>query len=801
MRSILFRLLLLLFQTTVSAQTLSIVDNETGFPIADVFVFSDDNLFANSTDKKGQIVLENATDEQVFFFQHPAYEMDSFSFKRLKEQDLFVGLIPNNILLPETTVKAFRLQESVREVSNTVEKITAKTIARQQAGTTADVLGQTGSVFIQKSQLGGGSPIIRGLEANKVLLVIDGVRMNNAIYRGGHLQNSLTIDPAVLDNALVVFGPGSLVYGSDALGGAMIFSSKNPRLSNKDKTVFSGTLSSRYATVNQAKTQHLDFNIGLKKWGFLSSITYNDFGDLTIGKNRTHGNPTWGQQLFYAQRINGEDQQIANENPNRLVNSGYRQFDLLQKIRFQPKEGHNLILNVQYSNSSDISRYDRLNDFTSDSTLKFSEWYYGPQKRLLTALNYEVKTASALADEWTATLAYQEIEESRINRDFNNANQKNRIEQLMIGSFNIDALKKIKEQHKLQYGLEWTYNDVQSTAFVRNINTEEISSDISTRYPDGKNFTQSTAVYTRYKWQISPKLLVNGGLRATLNQLQISYDNLPPLSIDFTESKDQHFALTYALGGIYYPNQQNRLAMNVSSGFRSPNIDDIGKIFDPTPNTVVIPNADVQPEYSHTFDINWQQKAKFVTYQVDAYVNYLTNLIRRTPATLAGADSLIYDGVPSKIFYNSNTAEALIYGFSLSGKIKLSKDFTFQQKVLFTKGIDLSIDEPLGHIPPIFGQSELRFTKQNFGFTVWSDFHLAKKLQDYSLNGEDKLEEALPDGTPAWYTINVRGHYDLGDHFTTNISLENLLDQHYIPFASGISGPGRNVVLSIVFRI
>ena len=76
--------------------------------------------------------------------------------------------------------------------------------------TTADLLGQIGSVFIQKSQMGGGSPMIRGFATNRVLMVADGVRMNNAIYRSGNNQNIISIDPFSLEDAEVIFGPGSI---------------------------------------------------------------------------------------------------------------------------------------------------------------------------------------------------------------------------------------------------------------------------------------------------------------------------------------------------------------------------------------------------------------------------------------------------------------------------------------------------------------------------------------------------------------------------------------------------------------
>lgn len=165
--------------------------------------------------------------------------------------------------LNEVVVSASKAEEKRADVPQQIQVLSARELAFQNNQTTADVLQQSGQVLVQKSQAGGGSPIIRGFEANKVLMVLDGVRLNNAIYRGGHLQNVITVDNAALEKAEIVFGPGSVVYGSDALGGVVHFYTKTPALSQQGaKPVISGNAFSRYATANQEKTGHVDFSIG-----------------------------------------------------------------------------------------------------------------------------------------------------------------------------------------------------------------------------------------------------------------------------------------------------------------------------------------------------------------------------------------------------------------------------------------------------------------------------------------------------------------------------------------------------------
>jgi hemoglobin/transferrin/lactoferrin receptor protein len=119
--------------------------------------------------------------------------------------------------LDEVVLSVFKRDAKTNRVAERVAVINAKEIIKLSPQTSADLLAAIPGIKVQKSQMGGGSPVIRGMESNRVMLVIDGVRMNNAIYRKGHLQNAITVSPNQLDKTEVVFGPSSVIYGSDAL--------------------------------------------------------------------------------------------------------------------------------------------------------------------------------------------------------------------------------------------------------------------------------------------------------------------------------------------------------------------------------------------------------------------------------------------------------------------------------------------------------------------------------------------------------------------------------------------------------
>jgi hemoglobin/transferrin/lactoferrin receptor protein len=266
-------------------------------------------------------------------------------------------------VLEEVTISVNRTATKIDETPQRVKIISAKEISQSQSQTTADLLQNTGSVAIQKSQAGGGSPVIRGFEASRVLLMIDGVRINNLIFRSGHLQNIINYDQNTLDRMEVLFGPSSTQYGSDALGGVVAMYSKLPVFKTEENKSLFGNISSRYSSANNEKTVNFSLGFSGKKWAYLGTFTTSDFGDVKQGKNGNMYKETWLKNS-YVDRINGEDTVLNNPNPYKQVGSAYSQFNLMQKFAFVPSKNTLHSFTFQFTGSSDINRYDRLSEFT-----------------------------------------------------------------------------------------------------------------------------------------------------------------------------------------------------------------------------------------------------------------------------------------------------------------------------------------------------------------------------------------------------------------------------------------------------
>ena len=233
---------------------------QNGEPIIGATVKTDDNKFADVTDIDGKVILRDLLYNDILNFSYVGYDVLRIPFFEIRKRGGKVIMREQQNVLAEIVVIG-RRDEVEADIPYTVQNITRKQIALTNSQTAADILRDHAGVFVQKSQMGGGSPVIRGFEANRVLLVLDGVRMNNAIYRNGHLQNAITVDASILERAEVIYGPGSLIYGSDALGGVIQYRTRDPKLyfgNDKDGYTSEVNVFTRHATANTEKTIHAD---------------------------------------------------------------------------------------------------------------------------------------------------------------------------------------------------------------------------------------------------------------------------------------------------------------------------------------------------------------------------------------------------------------------------------------------------------------------------------------------------------------------------------------------------------------
>jgi hemoglobin/transferrin/lactoferrin receptor protein len=701
--------------------------------------------------------------------------------------------------LNEVVISVNRWEQNLREVSSRVTKVGAQQIQFQNPQTAADLLGLSNQVFIQKSQLGGGSPMIRGFATNRVLLVVDGVRMNNAIFRSGNLQNVISLDANAIEETEVIFGPGSVMYGSDAIGGVMDFHTLNPRFSTDDKVKLTGNAFSRYSSANEERTGHLDFTVGLKKWAFTTSITKGFYGDLRMGSN---GPIEYTRPDYQMRDGNGNDVSVINPDANVQVSTGFDQLNVMQKIRFKPNENWSVSYGFHFSETSNVPRYDRLllktgNVFTS------AEWYYGPQKWMMHALNVNFVKATALFDQAKLTAGYQEYEESRHNRNFTGGNRNrrtDRFEAVKAFSVNIDFDKQLNPRANLFYGAEYVSNQVGSTARRVNI-VDGTVSGVSTRYPNGSVWS-STAAYASLRYKLAAKWLLNASARYTYVYTYAPFD-LTYFDFPFTEASLKNGAVNGSLGLIYNPTSNWKIYSNLSTGFRAPNVDDIGKVFDSTPGTVVVPNANLEPEKAYNAELGFTGKiAEGLTMDVSAFYTLLNNAIVRGRYTFNGQSQIDYDGTLSDVYALQNSSELSVRGFQVGLLWEITKNFKLTSNLNIQSGkekdIVTGLDYSPTHVAPTFGSIQLVYKKDAFQFSAYMNYQGEISYENLALTerADAHLYAKDANGNPfaaSWTTFHIKAAYTINKIFTFDVGVENLFDKRYRPYSSGITAPGRNI--------
>lgn len=778
-------------------QTVTILNKDTREPVSMATLSSTSTQAFSITNAKGEADISEFKNAERIEIRSLGYRTEVLSYQEIEEMGFEVLLTVSNLMLDEMVVSATRWRQLKVNIPSKVITIYPKVSSFQNPQTAADLLSFSGKVYIQKSQQGGGSPMIRGFATNRLLYTVDGVRMNTAIFRGGNLQNVINIDPFAIENTEVLFGPGSVVYGSDAIGGVMSFQTLTPQFSLSDKPLVTGKAVSRFSSANNESTYHFDINIGHKKWAFVTSLSSWDFDHLRQGSN----GPEDYVKDYFVQRINGTDVVIQQEDPLLQKPSAYSQINLMQKVRFQPSDSWDFQYGFHYSETSPYGRYDRHNR-TRNGTARYALWNYGPQLWQMNNLNITHTEKTLLYDHMTIRLALQNFEESRISRSFNDIERSEQTERVHAYSMNTDFTKALNGQNTLYYGIEYILNQVDSKGRLIDI-TDGSSQRGPSRYPQAN--WSSVAAYLDNEFRMSEQVTLQAGLRYNQFILDANF-NTDFYPLPFSSARINNGSLTGTLGGVFRPDDTWVLSANFGTAFRSPNVDDAGKIFDSEPGAVTVPNPDLEAEYAYNFDLGAAKVfSEFMKIDLTGYYTILNNALVRRDYQLNGQDSIMYDGVLSQVQAIQNAANAKVYGLQLGLELQLPWDLNLSSDLNVQRGeeeLDDGSTSPSRHAAPLFGMTRLSYSSDRLDLQFYAVYQGEKSSSELSVEERDKYEIYAQDEngnnfSPAWHTLNFKAMYELNEYLIINAGIENITDQRYRPYSSGISGPGRNYVFSL----
>ncbi|HES60020.1 MAG TPA: TonB-dependent receptor, partial [Caldithrix sp.] len=610
-------------------------------PITNITVQVDPGNYTDITDHNGYFIVDNIPEGNYQIkLQHVAYQtklIKHVTVTKMRLTSLDTIRLTQKILLSEEfIITADRIEKDPFESSSAINVISQSEITERAAKTSAEALREENGLFVQKTNHGGGSAIIRGLSSNQILILVDGIRLNNSLYRLGNHQYLTTVDNNNIEQIEIVRGPTSTLYGSDAMGGTINLRTRVPEFSSSDfESNFS--LLSRYASADDEKTISLRSGLGIDKFSFSAGFSYKDYDDMRRGRNSDY------------KRIENSTDGIM-QSPN-----AYTAYDFDSKLTYKITEQSSLIAAYQLANQDKVPRYDK---YENDD---YYVWQYHPQKRQLGYLKYQQSFNSHYIHSFNTTVSFnKQIEGRQTQRHMNSDLQKEKDEAQTLG-LTFEA-KSILRKHVFIYGTEIYLDKVQSEHFDYDAISGVRTKSTTSRYPDGAKYN-SYGFYLQDEYTLFKNLTTTLGGRFSYFDTQFKLIGMDSTLFSNNNSYDQSFSsLTFSLGAVYRMTDYFHINLNFGQAFRAPNLSDISKFGESKGNIFEVPNPDLEPEKMSTIDLGIKINQSSLKIDGSLYYSNIFNLLASADAAFNGSPIILIDSTEFKVKSKQNIGNAYIYG-------------------------------------------------------------------------------------------------------------------------------------------
>jgi len=705
-----------------------------------------------------------------------------------------------------------KITERKTRIANEVNAISSEQIKAVNSINTADLLQNTGNLFVNRNYQGGGSPIIRGFEGSRIGLYVDGVRVNNLLFSANQVNNIVNFDQNILENIEILNGPSSTIYGSDALGGVIHLRTKMPELENDTAvgTAFSGNLFAKYNSINKGQTYHADINFGDGRTASLTSISYSMFDDLKMGKSLNPFNKTPLTHDYYVGQVNAKDSMLSN--PNNLIqkNSGYNQLNIVEKILFKPEENVSHLFNIQYSQTSAMGNYGQFTEMNYNK-LKYAESTIAPQNKFLVAYDFNIVPDSTFFDNLHVGLNLQDIQQGSTNRLANDTTLYSYDDHAQVIGGSLDFIKTI-DKNNIRYGFDAQYNSLVSKADP-NTTLDSTNHTRQNLNPLGGSLAYNAALYATHTYDINEQLIFTDGLRVGYNGLSAQFGDTASYYHFPTPDKVKQSMPVYSLnaGVVYFPIKSLKLNAIISTGYKAPNVSDLSQVFNSTSGAVIIPNEKLKAENVYNFDLGttyWYNENIWL--ENTFFASAISNALSIEKSTYNGKDNANYyyygSGVskvpyPSGVYSMQNNSSGIMYGVSTKINVSFAKYWQIVASFNYTHGkFSKPSIVPMSHIPPVFAYFSAKYSKGKYTAVLTANYNGLKALSNYGIRNSDNIIYAQTVGTPAWYILNISTQYNFNDNWHLQAGVDNILDTQYRTFRSGINAPGRNIYVALRFN-
>lgn len=644
--------------------------------------------------------------------------------------------------LDNITVTAQRSKQKNKFIPYSISSLNRRDMEAGSPRTTPEALMAVNGVFLQKTNHGGGSAFIRGLTGNQTLLLVDGIRLNNATFRYGPNQYLNTVDIYSINRIEVAKGTGSVQYGTDAIGGVINMITAEPEFSSLKKPVTKGSVLGKIMSGGMEQTGRVDLSYSGQKAAISAGFTARNFGDLVGGDTTGIQNP-----------------------------SGYSEYAADARAKFFLGKNVSLLLNNQFLQQKEVPVYHK---FTLEN---YAQNHMDPQQRLLSYARLQFTGKTRFISQAAFTLSYQYSKEGRNLRKNGSQMLRREEDKVQTTGITADIKSVLSEQWTATSGVEWYQDKVLSLRTDQNLLTGSTTARRGL-YPDGSTYG-NYSVFTLHHFKFN-RFLVDAGLRYNTFNIHITDATLG--KVVMTPS-----ALVGNAALMYVLDKYQTIYTSFSNGFRAPNIDDMGTL-GIVDFRYEVPTANLKPERSLHAELGYKIQTKNISGSLAIYNLHITDLITRIKG------QQIINGYA--VYSKENIETSYIRGFEAELTIQLTTHFLLMNSVAYAYGRNTTKNEPVRRIPPFNGRIAGKWSDKNI-FMV-AEYRYAS-AQTRLAQGDKDDNRIPPDGTPGWQVLNVYGGISLKE-LSLNGGICNILNIDYRSHGSGINNMGRSIYLTATLR-
>lgn len=650
--------------------------------------------------------------------------------------------------IDEVLVTATRRSVSAAEISSALSLVDDDLVRTHKLVT--DALDSNVGVFLQQTTPGQGAAIIRGLKGSSILHLVDGIRLNNAIFRSAPTQYFALVPSSAVERIEVLRGTPASLYGSDAVGGVVQLVTRVPEFDGTDTQV-QGEAFMAFDSAELGKMVRGTLDVGTANLVTSVSAEYLETGDRKIGSG------------------------------NRIGPSGYESKAARWLLAGKPDDQRSWLFDVHYLEQPATPRVDELVPGFDQTQPSSSEFLFAPNRR--TFVHGQYGHRNGLFDlDWKFDLAWQRIDDDRVTRDFEAAERQRESNRSDLYGFVVSG-SRVTDTGSWIVGGEAYLDEVSSQRSEENLTDGQVVT-LTPRFPDGSQI-ERYAVFANGEYSVAPRHILGGGLRVSHEHVLLPQTPVSAAaSIGVTDASGD-------IGWIFNVTGASQLVANAGFGFRAPNVFDLGTLGNRPGNRFNIPNTSLDSERVAQIDLGVRHRTARAQLELMVYALHYDD---RITSVLTG--DVTPDG--RDVVQSVNAADSTIRGIEAGADVELT-DSIFAGAVLnYTwgeQGISGAPSEPADRIPPLSGRLNIAYDPGgNIRVDVWLRF---AGEQD-RLSARDVRDVRIdPAGTSGWAILGARASWDYRNNWQFTLGVDNVLDKRYRVHGSGLDAPGQNVSLSV----